>query len=274
MHRLVIACYCANFDDYDLYYRILDRLRFADVGAELSMFSDKPEYTARLILQEPRFRQTYVTFHGPFFEVEATSPLDSPGHRQIVEAYQESFGLYHRFHAHSLVMHTNQRSYRPGEKAGLQRNAIATLREISNLAAAEGVELLVENVGEGIFENMLFDEDEFVALFESLPPSAGCLVDIGHAIVNDWDLERVVRRLGTRIKAYHLHNNDGTGDTHRPLFEAGMKRSPEELQALFRAMEARTPQADWILEYAPGDHITPELIAAEATRLLAMIERR
>jgi len=274
MRRFVVACYCCNFDNYDLLSTILERLRFADAGVELSMFSDKPEYRARLLRQAERFQDYYTTFHGPYAEVEASSPLDSPAHRRMVEAFSEAFGIYRRFDAHSLVIHTNQRASKPEEKAGLHRNAIATLSEIAKSAALAGVELLVENVGETVHGNMLFDEDEFIALFDALPPSAGCLVDIGHAIVNDWDFERLISRLGARIKAYHLHNNDGTADSHRPLFEAGMKYSPERLRSLFGTMDRYTPDADWIVEYAPGPHITPELLADDARRILDMIKRR
>lgn len=273
MKKLVIACYGSNFDDYDHLCDIVDHLRFADAGVELSMFSDKPAYTTRLYQQVERFKDIYVTFHGPYAEVEASAALDSPAHKQILKAYEEAFDLYHSFHAHSIVIHTNQRGFQPEEKEEFHKNVLSTLNEIGQRAAKADVELLVENVGETVYGNMLFDENEFIELFEKLPTTTGCLIDIGHAIMNDWNFSHVIPRLKAKIMAYHLHNNSGTADTHRPLFEKGMKYPPAKLQTLFNLMEEQTPEADWILEYSPGNHITAELMVQDVTILLRMIGR-
>lgn len=274
MRLLNIACYCVDFDQYDFLEEILKKLQFANVGPELSMFSDRPEFMKRLKEQKDRFADYAVTFHGPYMEVEATSPLDSKEHQKMIDAYRMAFEVYHFFGAKSIVMHTNQRGFLPEEKEEYQRNVIETICEIGQEAEKAGVCLLVENVGEIIYQNMLFGEDEFIELFQKIPSSVGCLIDIGHAILNRWDLEHVIRSLKDRIQSYHLHNNDGKGDIHRPLFEEHMLLSREDLRRLFRCMEKETPQADWILEYAPGKHITTQLMEAEVREVLRLANEK
>lgn len=271
MKQMNIACYCVNFDNYDFLYDIVDNLQFAGVGVELSMFSDRADFMKELLEQKDRFSKFPVTFHGPYMEVEATSELESEEHKMMIKAYEESFRIYHEFHAGSIVMHTNQRGFTEEERPVFRKNAIETIKEIALMAEKEKVNLLVENVGETVCGNMLFGEEEFIELFEQLPDSTGCLIDIGHAIINQWDLEHVISSLKHKIRSYHLHSNDGKADIHRPLFEKGRQLPPDKLKALIDCIERNTPDADWILEYAPGEHITTGLIIDEVKRLRSMM---
>lgn len=272
MNRLIVACYCVNFENYDALESILEPLKKYGVGVELAIFDD-PAYIGRLRAARKRFAQHYVTFHAPHLEVEATSPEGSEGHARIVRALAESFRIYREFGAHSIVMHTNQVSFRPEEKPMLKDRSLHTLLKIGRMAADQGVNLLIENVGEAIFDSLLFDEDEFIGLFDRVHPASGCLIDIGHAMINDWDFEKVIRALRPRIRSYHLHNNDGRADIHRPLFEEGMKYDGPRLKELLAWADRYTPEADWVLEYAPGPHITPALVEGEVRRLLELMER-
>jgi len=270
MNKLIVACYCVNFENYDALDSILQPLQEYGVGVELSIFDD-PGYIARLRAARERYLPYYVTFHAPHLEVEATSPEGSKERARIVRALSESFAISKEFDAHSIVMHTNQVSFRPEEKPLLQNRSVSTLLEIGHLAAEQGVNLLIENVGEAIFDSLLFDEDEFIHLFDMLHPSSGCLIDIGHAMINDWDFEKVIRGLRHKIRSYHLHNNDGHADIHRPLFENGMKYDRLRLRELLAWADRYTPEADWVLEYAPGPHITPTLVEDEVRQLLALV---
>jgi sugar phosphate isomerase/epimerase len=270
MRHLNIACYAYNFEGYNALYDLLEQIGLA--GTELSMFSDQPSYMERLAAQAGRFSRFYVTFHGPYLELEVSSPFESEEHGKVIRVFGQALEIYRAFSAGSIVMHTNQRVFTPEEKRPLQNNVVATLTELAAMADRARANLLVENVGEYLQGTMLFEEEEFIGLFDRLPPSVHGLLDIGHASLNGWDLERVIRTLGPRIRAYHLHNNDGTGDIHRPLFEEGMKMKREDLQALFGWMERYTPQSDWILEYAPGGHITRQLMVQEVREVLSLLK--
>ncbi|MBO4377493.1 MAG: hypothetical protein J5889_00925, partial [Clostridia bacterium] len=56
-------------------------------------------------------------------------------------------------------------------------------------------------------------------------------------------------------------------DSHRPMFEAGGRYSPEEMKELLRVIHRCSPDADLILEYHPGEHITKELLTDDLTVL-------
>lgn len=257
------SSYGSDQDQYPHMLQVLEKCAPLDVGVELSIYtriSARPKHIPELIAVKDQFTPYKTLFHGPFFELEATSEPDSEAAAYMLESYRTSYELCKMFRAPSIVMHTNQISYEDKDKLHLQENSRNMILKLGDLAREAGVELTVENVGFNYNHSVLFDENEFVELIQSLPEDIGALLDTGHAILNDWDMERLIARLGNRFKSYHIHNNPGDRDSHRPLFEDGMKYSRNQLVDMFKAMEKYSPDADWILEYSPGPHITPELM--------------
>ena len=263
MNGYFYSSYGSDQDQYPHMLQVLEKCKPLNVGVELSIYtriSARPQHIPNLLKVRDKFREYPVLFHGPFFELEATSEPDSEAAQYMLESYKTSFDLCNVFDAKSIVMHTNQRSFEDNEKAHLQENSRNMILKLGELARQAGVQMTVENVGFFYAHSVLFPEDDYIELIKSLPDDIGALIDIGHAILNDWDIERVIAELGTRIKSYHIHNNPGDRDSHRPLFEPGMKYSREQIFDLFKAMERYTPDTEWILEYSPGPHITPELM--------------
>ena len=263
MNGYYYSSYGSDQDQYPHMLQILEKCKPLNVGVELAIYtriSARPQHIPNLLKVQDKFRDYPVLFHGPFFELEATSEPASEAAQYMLESYKTSFELCNIFNAKSIVMHTNQRSYEDSEKAHLQENSRNMILKLGELARHAGVQMTVENVGFFYAHSVLFPEDDYIELIKSLPDDIGALIDIGHAILNDWDIERVVAELGTRIKSYHIHNNPGDRDSHRPLFEPGMKYSRAQITDLFKAMERYTPDTEWILEYSPGPHITPELM--------------
>ena len=270
MKAYYYSSYGSDQDQYPHMLRVLEKCRPLHAGVELAIYSRlsaRPQHIPNLLKAREQLAPYPAVFHGPFFELEATSEPDSEAAAYMEEAFRTSFDLCRLFHAPSIVMHTNQRSYKDAEKARLQENARNMILRLGEIAREKEVKLTVENVGFRYNHSMLFSEDEFIGLIQSLPEHIGCLIDTGHAILNDWDLEQDIAVLGSRIWAYHIHNNGGDRDSHRPLFEAGMKYSREQIISMFRAMERFSPDADWILEYSPGPHITPELMLHDFTEV-------
>lgn len=153
------------------------------------------------------------TTHGPFINIELTSSKGTEEFDRFISGYHWALETAKSFCATEMVVHTNQRIIRDDEKIFLQHVCTDNLRTLSNLAARYQVTLLVENLGvqkEGI---PLFNQEEFTCLIKSIH-SVKCLIDIGHLNVAKWDTERLLARLGNRIVAYHLHNNDGQRDSH------------------------------------------------------------
>lgn len=269
MNKLIVESYFADFEDYDMLLAALEPLYDKGIGVELHIFDDA-EFNARLLSQKDRFAKYYMAFHGPHRGVEVASAKGSEIRRRAIDAWTRAFSIYGEFNAKSIVLHTNQLSFRPQEKALLQEQSIDTMNEILDLGKEAGADVLVENVGWVNTDSMLFGEDEFIALFDRLRPWADCLIDVGHAFINRWDMEKVISALKHKIKAYHLHNNDGVVDSHRPMFERGLFYSEDDTAKLLQIMEKYTPGADWILEYAPSENVTPQLVVEECNKFYSM----
>ena len=156
------------------------------------------------------------------------------------------------------------------DKDTLRGYATEAIQAVANMAVERKINLTVENVGVRTKSGVLFDQDQYLALFEQLPAEVGSLIDIGHAFINHWDVPHVLRTLGTRIHSFHLHNNNGSADSHRPMFEPGNYYTAEEMCELLLLTNRTAPNAEWILEYAPGEHISKELIMGDLRTLAAL----
>ncbi|MEG1520445.1 MAG: TIM barrel protein, partial [Clostridia bacterium] len=101
----------------------------------------------------------------------------------------------------------------------------------------------------------IFTDTEFVDFVNSNALSA--LVDVGHMNLNGYDYEFVVSALGNRIKAFHIHNNDGVSDLHDKIARGSFDFV--RFAALFKRF---TPTADLVFEYIDVPDLTiDELIA-------------
>ena len=264
MHSIINSALCAHFRDYDL---LLDVAQATGTGVELGLFFELPELMAHQEAARERFLGTSVTMHGPM-DVEAASAPGSLERARFEDWWKRSFEAYHRFGAQSIVMHTHKLcGIEPQERERLRAWATESIQAVAGMAVEQGVRLTVENVGLRPNEGMLFDEEAFIALFDQLPPEVGCLIDVGHALINRWDLFHVLYCLNRRIFSFHLHNNDGLADSHRPMFEAGNRYAPEEMKAFLTLTLRFCPDADWIAEYTPEAEISREMLIGDLRTL-------
>jgi hypothetical protein len=202
---------------------------------------------------------------------EALNVNATPENDYFFEGYRQAFGIYRAFNAHSIVAHTNQYAFDPSAKEFMLSRSLVTMKKLSAMAKEAEANLLFENVGERMHGNLLYDQKLFIDLFSRLPENVGALIDIGHAMLNDWDIFSVIDALGSRIRGYHIHNNDGTKDAHLPLFTEGLKYDQAKMKKLLKFMEQKTPNSEWILEYAPGIHITPLAIKRDMDKIVTCI---
>ena len=75
----------------------------------------------------------------------------------------------------------------------------------------------------------------------------GVLLDTGHAHVNGWDIPAVIKALGKRLKACHLHDNGGAGDEHLPIGQGSIN-----WEAYFKAIQKHAPKSIQVLESCRG----------------------
>lgn len=265
MKRIFLSTYCVFFQDYDFLKRCLDGFPDFPVGIEFATYWPTPGFDRRLAAQIPVFSGRPATLHAPFVEI-CTEP-GSPEADLMEHEFQKACALYPRFGASSMVMHTHEGSFPPAQAASRRARSTAVLRDWTERMIRHGISITVENVGYPGKNNVLFDEAQFVALFERLPAQAGCLIDIGHALLNHWDIPALIARMGARIHGYHLNNNDGVHDSHLPLYAADGICPEAEMDRILRTIARCTPQADLILEYAPGPQVTVEGLHRDIRRV-------
>ena len=183
-----------------------------------------------------------LSIHGPCVAVN----LADAEQKNYAKVWEKTFAYAKKVQADFVVVHTNEELPAAEEKEAVQARVIRRLRKVVALGKKYDVQVLIENVGLLPKENLLFDLPEYLALFDVLP-EAGALIDTGHAHVNGWDIPSVVQTLGEKLKACHIHDNDGTGDAHLPLGEGTI-----DWKAYFAAVKKFAPQATQVLEYSCG----------------------
>lgn len=179
-----------------------------------------------------------LSIHGPCVAVN----LADKSHKNYAKIFAKTFAYAKKIKAGFVVVHTNEGW--SGER--VQNLVIRRLRNVLELGEQYGVQVLIENVGLRPKQSLLFDLPEFMALLDVFP-QAGVLLDTGHAHVNGWDIPAVIKTLGKRLVACHLHDNSGQGDEHLPIGQGSIA-----WEAYFKAIKKHAPKSIQVLEYCRG----------------------
>jgi sugar phosphate isomerase/epimerase len=116
-----------------------------------------------------------------------------------------------------MVVHTGFVPLMYHKEWHLEKSKVFWKRFLEN--KAEDFELYIENV----FEDEPYLMKDLIDLIDD--KRASICLDVGHAnamttkehTVEDW-----IEILGKRVKHIHIHNNDGTGDTHNSINHGSM----------------------------------------------------
>ena len=184
-----------------------------------------------------------LSIHGQFVDIDlADADLDE---QAVFDYYRWGFDLYNRYAASHFVIHPDGKLTRPAsadEIISMRNRAIDRIARLAEIAAAGGVNLLVENLRPKGY-GMIFDETEFIRLFDTLP-GVGCLIDTGHMRLSGWDFSQVISALRDRIFAYHINDTYGTLDEHKPVGQGII-----DWKEFFCDYRKYTPHAEMVLEY-------------------------
>ena len=162
--------------------------------------------------------------------------------KKTLWSFKEAIDIAEKYNASFIVLHTNEAIEGiEGEKELSKKH----LREIVDYSLSKGVKPLIENVG--INSNNLFSEEEFISLCINEFPDCNVLIDIGHAIINKWNLEKVLCTLGSKIEAFHIHNNNGKEDEHKPISEGIL-----DYDEFYQLRNRYSSNSKIILEYGIG----------------------
>ena len=153
------------------------------------------------------------------------------------------------------------------DEAQLAMDRFTTALEIAlDRAQHFSVQLLVENnvCSEKLCGRLILQTaDEFVTLFRVLPsPHLGMLLDTGHLNVTantlGFDRMTFVDQVVSYVRALHIHDNDGTADTHQPIqpgsWMLNVLRRPEfaglpiVIEAEFETVVDLRRHVDWLKE--------------------------
>ncbi len=231
------------------------------VGVEVFPLFDQPGYEEILKQCMPQLKKVPVSFHGPYYQAEHSAPAGTQKYRETAALVCRTLQYAQQLDCRYLVYHHNNCQVPESRKAEMERIGCENFREIEALCGRYGISVVVENAGVKSHQNMLFDQEEFIALCrrEGYP----VLLDIGHAHANGWDLEHVMQELRSQIVSYHLHNNDGYEDGHQRIHNGTL-----DFAAFYRKCRELTPSADLVLEYSAEVSGDTEGILADAKELL------
>jgi sugar phosphate isomerase/epimerase len=164
-----------------------------------------------------------LSVHAPIGQV-SLADLDRGVREASVGTMRRAIDAAHLMSAEVLVCHLTRKERVPGLPLSVDESgrayAAEHLHEIGSVAAGAGLVLAVENVG---FSDHAADRD-YAGLRDIVDRVAldnvGITFDLGHAHVHRDSCGGVAASadlFGRRVRHYHVHDNDGTGDQHLRL---------------------------------------------------------
>nr|WP_249361476.1 sugar phosphate isomerase/epimerase family protein [Haloterrigena sp. H1] len=163
-----------------------------------------------------------VTYHAPFRDWNMGSFNDGV-RRASVEQVKRTLDDAATADAGAVVVHGGAVPHRYPEwvREKAADNARQSLLECAEYADEIGVALCLENQPRNESKRRYTTSPaDLEATLQNVPidgDALGVTLDVGHAKANGYDWRDFVDRFGERIRVCHLHDNDGTGDTHDPL---------------------------------------------------------
>lgn len=187
-----------------------------------------------------------LSLHGPFFDL-APASFDSKIRRVTQQRFQTTYQVAKALGAKRIIYHTG---FIPITYyiEGWLGNSIAFWKAFMQ-DKDESIQIHMENVYEEEWWPMVKVIDEVGhAAFSA------CL-DVGH--VNAYStksIEEWIQGLGNRIGHVHLHNNDGTKDSHGTL-----NRGTLDMKSTLEKIKQIAPEATWTIEIADKEEVIESL---------------
>jgi len=190
-----------------------------------------------------KIKNLTFSFHEPYFFTDHSFGIGTKEHEEALLLCEKTFQWAEKLGAKHMVFHHNNRKVSTAVKEDMIKAGNESLKALNEMASRYHIPVLVENCGVTARGNMLLNEEEFVALFQTIPND--CLFDIGHAHANGWNIPGVIKALKDKIVAYHINDNDGSDDQHRLMGSGNL-----DFQAYMKAVKEFTPTAAIIFEHS------------------------
>jgi len=223
-------------------FSLMDKIGDPSVGIELFPQWQSEVFCHELLKNMERLRRYPSSLHGPYYCTEHSKAEGTKEYRRSVDYFRRTMELSRRLKSRYIVYHHNNCRVKPEHREEMVRISSQNLTELRQEAEHFGARIVVENAGVISHGNMLFDENQFISMAESIPDDI--LIDVGHAHANGWDLDHVIKSLAHKITAYHVHNNDGHEDSHDRILDGTL-----DFDQVLACYKKYTPQADIVVEY-------------------------
>ncbi len=186
-----------------------------------------------------------LTLHAPF--VDLNPGAIDPMVKSVTQLrFRQLLDAAAILRPRAAVFHPGYDKWRyAGRKDLWLENCIETWKTVADAAARIGMRVAVENV---------FDEDPdaLALLFSKIDgPDFGFCFDTGHFnLFSKVPMEKWFESLGSRIVEVHLHDNDGTADSHWAL-----GRGKIDFETFFRLLKAQPVEPVYTIEAHDKDDV-------------------
>ena len=230
-----------------------------DIGVEIFCEIGNDYYWDNLLPILLNGRDLPLSVHGPFQRLDLSDRKKDFTH--MLEAYVWAFKLCKKYGAKEIVCHPydggRPSDDTPEELKDARRCSLERILVLNKIAKQYDVTLLVENMPE---KTGMLNQKTFIELFGP-HKELYFLIDTGHAMLQDWDMDYAFRTIGKRIKGYHVHDNFGDADSHLPVGKGGF-----DWDRFFKGYCEYSPNAALVCEYNVGYDMAEVLDSIELIR--------
>ena len=237
----LVEIFCAR---QHLDYR--DKAQIADLGhwfrdAELKLHS----------LHSPMYSDNVWGRTGPNSIITITEP-SKPKRLEVVDEIKRALEIAETVPFRYLIQHLGV-AWEEYDERKID-SAFSALEEINLFARQRGVEVLLENI-----PNELSTAERLMMFLNVTHLSLNVCFDVGHAHMRG-SIENEYQVLKSRIRSTHVHDNNGTDDSH--LFPGKGSIDWPRAMDLLRSAEGQYPL---VLELREVDEMQHPIDAARAT---------
>lgn len=188
-----------------------------NIGWEIA--DDGPHRLNRRSVQHlDELRSSYgveFTVHCPIDGLTISSPY-AQVRRVSMDVLRSSLRMARKISAHLWVLHPGVRSLIPPARADVQRNNLASVKTLLEIAENLDVPVGIENMVPGTI-GLLSNVADYKTFRDELGDIfKGMVLDVGHAHIGG-EVFKFIEAMAGEIKHVHVHDNDGSRDSHQAI---------------------------------------------------------
>ena len=215
--KLYIATFCENYREAIKIYQVGMEINHTCISHLLDEENDKRDKLLANIQRDIEASEAKrVMIHGPFTEI-IPAAIDHKFKELAMARVNQAYDVAAHFGLKKRVVHTGWIPFMYFKSYHAEKGAEFWQKFMEDKPS--DFILCVENV---LDDEPMMIKDMMQKIDD---PRIRLCLDVGHAHAVTIDEYRVadwIKELGPYISHFHLHNNDGTGDTHRALDDGTM----------------------------------------------------